>query len=159
MTKNGTFGNWLTWKADQYQNDIDMSRYLVRNECALREGWQACAESKQSELDNLKFEFERSVMEHEECKRYADSLNLGLDKANARIAQLEDALFKLATLGNGNRLGNSIGNCIAIDALDRSTNTWLSEHDKAVEVRVLEEFGQKAGFGSSTLLSMIEARK
>lgn len=51
----------------------------------LLECWQVCAESKQAELDNLKFEFERSVREHEECKRYADSLRIGLDKANAEV--------------------------------------------------------------------------
>jgi len=97
--------------------------------------WKACAESKQSELDNMKLEFERSVREHEECKRYADSLNMELDKANARIAQLEEALKSCADYSHKSLMVNHW----AVDALTKQPDTWLLEHDNAVEVRVLED--------------------
>lgn len=68
-----------------------------------------CAESKQSELDN----------------------------ATARIAQLEAFVQTCVDAAgyeiNGNMMSND-----ATKLLAESHDTWLSQHDKAVEVKVLE---------------------
>ena len=39
------------------------------------------------------------------------------------IQQLRDALEKIACIGNGNTHGNSVGNCLAIEALAIPTST------------------------------------
>ena len=48
------------------------------------------------------------------------------------IQQLRDALEKIACIGNGDTHGNSVGNCMAIDALATPTSTvhleaWYKE--------------------------------
>ena len=49
--------------------------------------------------------------------KYLEKYGMNIDKLFARIDQLEDALDKLSKLGNGDRVGNSFGNSIAIIAL------------------------------------------
>ncbi len=51
------------------------------------------------------------------------------------IQQLRDALEKIACVGNGNTHGNSIGNCLAIEALAIPASTehledWYKERGK-----------------------------
>ncbi len=50
-------------------------------------------------------------------KKYLDEYGLLVDPLFNRIDELEDALDELSKLGNGKRLGNSIGNDIAHKAL------------------------------------------
>ena len=58
-----------------------------------------------------------------------------LNNALAVIAQKDEALDKLAKLGNGDRYGNSIGNDIAIQALALTpNNVRLVEVGKVSEV-------------------------
>ena len=143
MNKNGTFGTWLTWKAGQYKDDLDMSRYLIRNECALREGWQACAESNQADLDKANAEVEYYLSAYRLAHKQAMDNGQDRDKANARIAQLEEALKILLDEA---RYQSERGGWteryeldVAIARLAESSDTWLLEHDKAVEIKVLEE--------------------
>lgn len=88
----------------------------------LFDAWKACAESKQAELD----------------------------KANARIAQLEMVLNDLSSDGwlspVSYRDTIAPSQQAAIDAIANSSDTWLSEHDKAVEVKVLEDATQKCRY-------------
>jgi len=60
------------------------------------------------------------------------------EELQARIAQLEEALQKLSRLGNGDKLGNSIGNVIAQQALSAPPSEYL----KQVRNRVRDECAQ-----------------
>lgn len=95
-------------------------------------------------------------------KDHIQVLQSELDKANARIAQLENATARLLSEAVWQSTTNGWDNRIELDmakkALQGSSDTWLSEHDKAVEVRVLEEVINRAG-ESDTVLDLIEERK
>lgn len=129
MSSREKFKAWVRARLDFVEHDKDVARYLSRYQEFLYEGWIGCTESMKYEIEGLqasvnfwkeKFEREMSVT----------------NEANVRIAQLEDAMFKLATLGNGDRFGNSIGNCIARDALNESSDTWLAERqEREVAIR------------------------
>ncbi len=102
--------------------------------------WQACAELKQPELD----------------------------KANARIAQLEEALKQYVESDEVSEGGiweeeNKFWIAIKRNAqklLTESSDTWLLEHDKTVEVKVLKEVvAVESMFGWKGVLDAIEARK
>ena len=56
------------------------------------------------------------------------------------IQQLRDALEKIACVGNGNTHGNSVGNCLAIEALAIPTST---EH---LEAWYKEMVGEAVGY-------------
>ncbi len=79
MDNKETFGSWLSSKASDVKDDLDMTRYLVRNECALREGWQACAEQKDKEIEFLEKALEVSIKDtkyfSEELKNLKDEIN------------------------------------------------------------------------------------
>lgn len=62
-----------------------------------------------------------------------------IERLNQQVAMQEEALNILARLGNGDKYGNSDGNCIAIDALSNSPSKWLAAHDKQVRDVALEE--------------------
>jgi len=64
----------------------------------------------------------------------ANKLQSKLDKANARIAQLEEALKAEC----GDRCNSEYNPCAARQVLNESPDTWLSEHDKEVEARERE---------------------
>lgn len=75
-----------------------------------------------------------------ELQACAEIMQAEIDKRDARIAQLEEALKMMLEAGESKygedwfvaaRNGNS--------ALSTSPNTWLAEHDKKVEVNVLED--------------------
>ena len=51
-------------------------------------------------------------------QKYLDNYGLNVDVLFDRIDQLEEALDKLSKLGNGNVVGNSIGNEIAFRVLN-----------------------------------------
>lgn len=112
MNDREQFETWCLKNVIQYalgdDSMMDRMRWNV---------WQACAESKQSELD----------------------------KANARIAQLEDAL-QIAHKYMNHLPSFGEDRAPVIRALKGSSDTWLSEHDKAVEVKVLEEAAQKCRY-------------
>lgn len=151
------------------------------------EGWKAGAESKQTELDKANVQIEQLLtqlpegMKHctivfKECELGHGRLTAtnwvqhecpacNLDKANARIAQLEEALKAISTFPRYEMPAD-----MAKKALSGFSDTWLSQHDKAVEVKVLEEivattqnitliphaaFGQLYG----VIEHMIESRK
>lgn len=133
------FAWWLDSKWKLHKDDVDMLNYYRRNEGYLRDGFISGVESKQAELD----------------------------KANARIAQLEEAL-SYARYFSLDEKATAALNTVRDNPLP---STWLFEHDKAVEVRVLEDVFIMANdqadvnlnIYSSKFLSaltiMIEARK
>lgn len=127
---------------DREQFEAWFSRYIgithqaedVRHIVVLA-AWQACAESKQSELD----------------------------KANARIAQLESILNHVLSEFELTGDLSEITILRMRVAMSQQSDTWLSEHDKAVEVKVLEDVRQQ---NADTYLDiiyrvdeMIESRK
>lgn len=77
-----------------------------------------------------------------------------LDKANARIAQLAEALKTISTFP---RYGMPAD--IAKSALAGSSDAWILEHDKAVELRVLEDVSETILHlpAMSTLCDCVEA--
>lgn len=50
----------------------------------------------------------------------------------AQIEYVRSVLERLAKLGNGDRYGNSEGNCISIEALAKTAPQCLQEHDNEV---------------------------
>lgn len=56
------------------------------------------------------------------------------------IQQLRDALEKIACIGNGNTHGNSVGNCLAIEALTIPTST------KPLEAWYKEQVGEPVAY-------------
>lgn len=72
-------------------------------------------------------------------KDQIEMLQSDLDKANARIAQLEEALI----VANEKSKLYSTHKGLYVDVLAESSDTWLSDHDKAVEqafVKALRSF-------------------
>ena len=94
MDNREQFEIWLKSKASEYTDDLDMTRYLIRNECALREGQQACAEQKDKEIAELENKLaEREVDRREQGE---DFQKLAVDYHNAmkEIAALKAELSK-----------------------------------------------------------------
>jgi hypothetical protein len=75
-------------------------------------GWQAATAQAQARIAELEKDAERM---HSLCKEFERKWYLQKD----RNERLLEALEKLARLGNGDHYGNSIGNCIAIEALGK----------------------------------------
>lgn len=68
--------------------------------------------------------------------RRIKQLEQQLASANALIEQARAVLLKLACLGNGEQYGNSVGNCIAQDALslpDLSTSIIIQHDNEVIE--------------------------
>lgn len=81
----------------------------------------------------------------------AESKQADLDKANARIAQLENILNEINT--NPDWAKHGMPNI-------EPASTWLLEHDKAVKTKVLEAVVDvESKFGWRGVLDMIESRK
>lgn len=89
-------------------------------------------------------------------QEYIDRLHEGidedraeLDKANARVAQLEESIAKIKNRVCGESMPNwentthtGVSRGLIADECDNAmqlSDTWLLEHDKDVEVKVLEE--------------------
>lgn len=69
-----------------------------------------------------------------------------IERLNALVAMQSETLEKIACIGNGDRHGNSIGNCIAIDALSATAETvsaWKSNRDNEIRAKELEEAAGK----------------
>ena len=114
MYNRDQFNTWV--------NEAPNQRYgAVYWEC-----WQACAESKQAELDTL-------LQERNDAIQASMNDMSNLDKAKARIAQLEEALEYISTLHR-----YDVPADIADEALKQSPSTWLSEHDKEVKAKERE---------------------
>jgi hypothetical protein len=85
----------------------------------------ACAESAEASLSAANIEIERLTAWNRDL--YQEDVNVArarleresriIATAEARLAAVVEALDKLAKLGNGDSYGNSIGNCIAKEAL------------------------------------------
>lgn len=94
--------------------------------------WKACAESMREKINNHAFTVSQDYRK----------VAVEQDKANARIAQLEEFVQTCVEAAgyeiNGNRMSHE-----AKDLLAESPDTWLSEHDKEVEVKVLEDVCNK----------------
>ena len=66
------------------------------------------------------------------------------------IEAKDAALEKIACIGNGDSHGNSIGNCMAIEALALSPSAELLEaRDRKRDAKLLREFGNKVTLFSS----------
>lgn len=66
--------------------------------------------------------------------------------------------FKIRQIKSVAPLGFVVAQNIINNALDGSFDTWLSEHDKDVKVKVLEEVVRRAG-ETDTVLDLIEEIK
>jgi len=90
-----TFGGWLTSQCDKFKDDLDMTRYLQRNECALREGFQVCAKIKEGEISRLK----RVVASYSPALNAARDNELKcaqkLDELNAKVAMMLEAIKEI----------------------------------------------------------------
>jgi len=116
-------------------------------------GWQtlddmvkfgiACAESK-----NTKIEFLEAIIAGDGA--VITGLKADLDKANARIAQLKQFIAE-----------NVYTDEKYDEIITESTDTWLLEHDKAVELKVLEKVANNCtcSFDLAKVLAMIESMK
>jgi len=71
----------------------------------------------------------------EECEQ----LRADLAEREAEIAKLREYLHELACLGNGDIYGNSLGNCLAIEALSAPPSTSY------LEQWVADNFGDPVG--------------
>ena len=80
------------------------------------------AKELKGKLDSTEQRLQRRMEDiQEQAKRYV-TLESNCQAVAAQNEALRSALHKLACLGNGDSFGNSVGNCIAQDALNlRST--------------------------------------
>jgi len=153
--------------------------------------WKACAESKQAELDKANAEVEHYLSAYRLAHKQAmdngqarDIARTALDNANAHIAKIselqnkrfnefehecqievEELNTRIAQLEEALKgyIGNYINPAKIDKMLEQSPDTWLLEHDKAVEVRVLEEVSANVYIsttsrGDAELEKMIESR-
>lgn len=107
--------------------------------------WKACAESKQAELDKANARIAQLVSyikkSHNNCS-IGDNCNCGGDTEGVR-----------ATCWNWRKPDNT---------LTEPPDTWLSENNKAVEVKVLEEVNTRLCNHEepfNLIISMIESRR
>ena len=97
------------------------------------EGKRQSQDARFKEPEGLARDYENEMKEwigisFDKSKEIA-SLKSEVDRLTAQIAEMQEALEKLARLGNEPHYGNSIGNQIAIEALAKLPKSQASEDD------------------------------
>ena len=85
------------------------------------------------QLAHLRIETDFNFEQYQDAGRLMFELQEQLEQQAEAIRLKDEALEKIACIGNGNSHGNSIGNCLAIDALAiQPSSDILQARDKGV---------------------------